>query len=259
MVKLIVEKLRDIGAEPFLFDITVAYPGHMSTRDEYRRVAYQYDFGDDKVGCEVVIGEEGVKVVESGHSFEVATELYESTYLVVMSHVKGHIQAGFDGVVKNLRMGGVTKDTKRGLHRMSIPRFLTEKCDFCGSCVEICPCDAITVDVDWRYNSVICDGCGKCVAVCTNGALSYEVMDLQRGIASAAKACVQGKRVLYINTLVDISRSCDCDPYPEPIICPDIGYLVSNELAAIDKASLELIHKVKPGVFEEVNGIDPYR
>ena len=257
IVKLTVGRLKDLGAEPLLFDTTVAYPGPRSTRDGYKRVAYRHGFGGDKMGCEVVIGEEGVEVVECGHSFEVAKDIHESTHLVVMSHVKGHIQAGFGGAIKNLGMGGVTKGTKRMIHRMSIPRLSTEKCDLCGSCAEVCPSHAITVDLDWRYDSIACEGCGKCVSACTSGALSYEIMDFQKGLALAAKACTWGKRVLYINALVNITRSCDCDPHPDPIICPDIGYLASDELAAIDRASLELINEVKPRVFEEMNGIDP--
>ncbi|MFB0557118.1 MAG: 4Fe-4S ferredoxin, partial [Dehalococcoidia bacterium] len=67
------------------------------------------------------------------------------------------------------------------------------------------------------------------------------------------------KKALYINALVNITRSCDCDPHPGPIICPDIGYLASNNLAAIDGASLQLIHEVKPGAFQEVNQIDPLK
>jgi len=257
IVKLMVGRLKDVGAEPFLFDTTVAYPGPRSTMDGYSRVAYRHGFGGDEIGCELVIGEEGVKVVECGHSFEVAKDIHENTHLVVMSHVKGHIQAGFGGAIKNLGMGGVTKGTKRMIHHMSIPRLSVEKCDLCGSCAEVCPSHAITVDLDWRYDSIACEGCGKCVSACTSGALRYEIMDFQKGLALAAKACIWGKRVLYINALVNITRSCDCDPHPDPIICPDIGYLASNELAAIDRASLELINEVKPRVFEEMNGIDP--
>ena len=257
IVKLAVGRLKDIGAEPFLFDTTVAYSGPRSTRDGYRRVASRHGFGDGKMGCEVVIGEEGVKVVECGHSFEVAKEIYESTHLLVMSHVKGHIQAGFGGAIKNLGMGGVTKAAKRMIHHMSIPRLSAEKCDLCGSCAEVCPSHAITVDLDWKYDSIACEGCGKCVSACQSGALSYDIMDFQKGLTLAAKACIWGKRALYINTLVNITRSCDCDPHPGPIVCPDIGYLASNELAAIDSASLELINELKPGVFEKVNQIDP--
>lgn len=257
IVKLVVKKLRQIGAEPFLLDTTVVYSGPRSTSEGYKRVAYQHGFADDEMGCEVVIGEAGVKVVEGGHSFEVAKEIHENTHLIVISHVKGHIQAGFGGAIKNLGMGGVTKNTKRMIHRMSIPTYWAEKCDLCGSCAEACPCQAITVGLDWKYDSIACDGCGKCVSACSNGALSYEIMDLRKGLALAAKACMLGKKVLYINTLVNIARGCDCDPHPEPIICPDIGYLVSNELGAIDRASLDFINQAKPRVFEATHGIDP--
>lgn len=257
IVKLVVGRLKGLGAEPFLFDTTVTYPGLRSTTEGHGRVAYKHGFGENEMGCKVVIGEEGVKVVEGAHSFEVAREIYESTHLIVISHVKGHVSAGFGGAIKNLGMGGVTKGTKRIIHHMSTPKLSAEECDLCGSCVEVCPYQAITVDEEWRYNSAACDGCGKCVSACSSGALSYEVMDLQKGLVLAAKACTRGKRVLCINALVNITRSCDCDSHPGPIICPDIGYLASNELAVIDRASLELINKVKPGVFEKVNRIDP--
>lgn len=257
IVKLIVGRLKDMGAEPFLLDTTVAYPGPRSTRDGYKSVAYRHGFGDSQMGCEVVIGEEGVKVVECGHSFDVAKEIHESTHLLVISHVKGHIQAGFGGAIKNLGMGGVTKSMKRRIHHMSIPRLAAEKCDLCGSCAEICPSHAITVDSDWKYDSTACDGCGKCVSACSTGALSYEIMDFQKGLALAAKACIWKKRVLYVNTLVNITRGCDCESHPGPIICPDIGYLASNEIAVIDRASLELINEVKPDVFEKTHQIDP--
>ena len=256
-VKLAVGKLKDVGAKPFLFDTTVAYPGPRSTTDGYKKAAYEHGFGEDNVGCEVVIGEEGVKVVENGYSFEVAKEIYESTHLVVMSHVKGHDATGFGGAIKNLGMGGMTKGTKQLIHDMCTPKLSAEKCDLCGSCVEICSFQAITVDSEWRYDSVACIGCGKCVSACPTGALSHDVMDIQKGLALAAKACIWGKRVLYISALINISQSCDCLPSNSPIICPDIGYLASNKLAAIDKASLELIDEVKPKVFKEVNRVDP--
>lgn len=257
LVKLTVGRLKEIGAEPFLFDTTVSYPSPRATRDGYKRVAHRHGFSEDNMGCEVVIGNKGVKVVEGGHSFEVAKEMYESTHFVVVSHVKGHIQTGFGGAIKNLGMGGMTRSTKRMIHRMSMPKHLAEKCDLCGSCAEICPCNAITVDSDWKYDRVACLGCGECVFACPNEALSYEVMHLQKGLALAAKACIRGKRVLYINALVNIARGCDCESHPGPIICSDIGYLASNEPVAIDSASLQLINEVKPGVFEQETRIDP--
>ena len=101
------------------------------------------------------------------------------------------------------------------------------------------------------------DGIKDAVDACPNEALNYEIMDLQEGLATAAKACITGKNTLYINALVNIAENCDCDPHAGPIICPDIGYLASKELAAIDRASLELVNEVKPRAFEEATRVDP--
>jgi len=84
-------------------------------------------------------------------------------------------------------------------------------------------------------------------------------MDLQRALALSAKACVDGKRVIYVNAMVNISRNCDCDAHAGPIICPDVGYLASDSLAAIDRASLEAIDTKCPGIFEKTSGVDPWR
>jgi len=257
IVKLVVDMLKMVGAEPFLFDTTVAYPSARSKVDGYRRLAESHGFGEREMGCELVIGEKGMKVTESSHSFEVAREIGDSTHVVVVSHVKGHIQSGFGGAIKNLGMGGVTREMKRQIHYWSIPRISPEHCELCGSCAKACPSDAISAEIDWRYDSARCDGCGKCVHVCPNTALSYRVMDLQQGLAMAAKACINDKRVLYLNVLTNMTRNCDCDPNPGPIICPDIGYLAAGELAAIDKASLDLVDLVKPSAFEKTLGIDP--
>jgi uncharacterized Fe-S center protein len=257
LVKQAIDKLKSTGARPFLFDTTVAYPGARATVDGHRKVASRHGFGKDRMGCEVVIGDKGIEVAESGQTFDVAREIHESTHLVVISHVKGHIQTGFGGAIKNLGMGGVTRETKRKIHLMCVPILSREMCDLCGTCAEACPFDAISVESEWRRSKTKCMGCGKCVSACGIGALRYNVMDLQKALALSARACVWGKRALYVNSVVNISRNCDCDAHAGPIICPDIGYLASDSLAAIDRASLDLINTVKPGVFEKVNGIDP--
>ena len=111
----------------------------------------------------------------------------------------------------------------------------------------------------WKQNMRNCFGCGVCIDNCKDGALKNKKVDFQYSLACAAKACVEDKTVLYLNELKRISKSCDCDPFADPIICPDIGYLVSDDIVAIDKASLDLIHNVKKDVFEKVNTVNPMK
>ncbi len=253
----VVGALLDAGAMPFLFDTTVAYPGERSYKKGYERVARKHGFTRESVGCDVVIGDSGSRVVDSDVALDVATEMYEASCMVVLSHVKGHIQAGFGGAIKNLGMGGVTRESKKRIHHMSVPVHDEQLCTLCGLCAAACPAEAISIDEAWHIDRAQCEGCGKCVLACPTGTLTWEVMSLAQGLAIGAHACVSGKKVIYVNSLHNIAEGCDCDPCPGRIICPDIGYLVGTDAAAIDAASLDLIDAREPDVFKRCTGVDP--
>lgn len=260
LVKRVVEELKKSHADPFLFDTTVAYHGSRHTKLEYQKLADLHGFTLKNVGCHVVIDDTGVPIMVEGRTYEVADHLKRATHIFALSHVKGHIQSGMGGAIKNFGMGGVTKETKIKIHDSSYPAYQKDACTYCGVCSEVCPFDAIKVDEEsWEYTEQKCFGCGACVDVCSSKALSFQDADLQFLLACSAKACVQGKTILYLNELNRIAKGCDCDPNAGPIICPDIGYLLSDDPVAIDKASLDLIDKVKENVFKKVNKIDPLK
>jgi uncharacterized Fe-S center protein len=140
---------------------------------------------------------------------------------------------------------------------MSIPVYDARQCTACGRCVDACPSRALSIDDGWQIDRGRCEGCGKCVAVCSSGALRFEVMSLARGLAIGAAACTRGKHVLYVNSLHNIAQNCDCDSSPGPIVCPDVGYVVGCDAAAVDEASLDLIDRIQPEVFLRTTGVDP--
>jgi hypothetical protein len=260
LVKLVVDELKKVHADPFLFDTTVAYHGARYTKTEYLKLANLHGFTMKNVGCDVVIDDTGVPTLVEGRTFEVAEHLKNSTHIFALSHVKGHIQTGMGGAIKNFGMGGVTKETKIRIHDSSYPIYQKDACTYCSVCAEVCPFHAIKVNEEsWDYNEKACFGCGACVDACPSKALQYQDADLQFLLACSAKACVQGKNVLYLNELKRIAKGCDCDPNAGPIICPDIGYLVGDDPVAIDKASLDLINNVKENVFEKVNKVNPLK
>jgi hypothetical protein len=258
--KVVIDALKNVNAKPYLYDTTVAYPGLRSTKKGYEKLARIHGFTKKKVGCDVVIDDIGVMVKISGRDYEVANHISNSTHIFGLTHLKGHIQSGMGGAIKNFGMGCVTKETKRNIHHGSKPFFQKDACNYCGVCAELCPFNALNVNNNkWNYSSSKCFGCGVCVDACESKALTYKDADFQLLLSSAAKACVQNKSVIYLNELKRISKSCDCDPTHNPIICPDIGYLVSDDIVAIDKASLDLINDVKGNIFKKENKVNPYK
>ena len=259
-VKVVVDELLKVRSEPFLHDTTVAYPGLRHTVSGYQKVAEMHGFTIEKVGCNVIIDDKGVKVRVEGKDYEVAKHLFSSTHIFAISHVKGHVATGMGGAIKNFGMGGVTRETKSRMHLGSKPVYQKDACTYCGVCAEVCPFDALDVkDNSWQKNNGKCFGCGVCVENCEQNALEYEDADLQYALACSTKACVQDKNVIYLNELKRISDSCDCDAYAKNIICPDIGYLVSDDPVAVDKGSIDLINDVKKDIFEKVTHINPLK
>lgn len=260
LVKEVVAELKKAHANPFLLDTTVAYHGSRHTKEDYLKLAMDHGFTQKNIGCDVIIDDAGVPTNIEGRTYEVAQHLSHATHIFALTHVKGHIQTGMGGAIKNFGMGGVTKETKIQIHDGSYPVYEKEACTYCGICAKTCPFDAINVQTnEWLYHEKKCFGCGACVDACPSQALSFQDADLQYLLACSAKACLQGKTVLYLNELKRIAKGCDCDPNAGPIICPDIGYLVSDDPVAIDKASLDLIYTVKENVFFKVNKIDPFK
>lgn len=51
-----------------------------------------------------------------------------------------------------------------------------DKCIACGSCVNICPVNAISFEADGKpqINKEICIKCGSCVVVCPTQAITIE-------------------------------------------------------------------------------------
>ena len=65
-------------------------------------------------------------------------------------------------------------------------------------------------------------------------------------MAAAAQAVhnyfkTEGKDIIYINVMNNMSVDCDCDGHPEAPRVKDIGILASTDPVALDKACLDLV------------------
>jgi uncharacterized Fe-S center protein len=127
-----------------------------------------------------------------------------------------------------------------------------DTCELCLQCQEVCPLDAITFkDDEIVWNRDICWRCGRCERVCQNGSLTLPGDDerFMRSLAEAAHAVIgtfEPRKIIYINFLTEIQPECDCMPAADVPIIQDIGILVSEDIVAIEQASIDLLLKAGP-------------
>lgn len=78
-----------------------------------------------------------------------------------------------------------------------------------------------------------------------------EQSDFLESMAEAGKSVSDsldnGKNIVYINVMNNLSVDCDCDGYPAKPKMNDIGILASADPVALDQACVDLIYKQKDG------------
>lgn len=262
IVKRVVDVLKGLGSKPFLFDSTTLYREKRYTIKDYMETARKNGFSKQTIGCDIVVSNKGINVETKNISVKVCKDLAEADSLLVLSHVKGHPDAGFGGAIKNLGMGGVCRKTKQDIHSISQP-VLEGGCSLCGTCVSVCENKAVSLGKERaEFNYSKCLGCGKCIIYCPNKALKPKKEMLDALLAEAAQAIIKNKRVYYVNVLLKISKLCDCFKGDAGgIVCPDIGILLSKDIVAIDKASIDLINKTmgEKDLFKKIHNKSPLR
>jgi hypothetical protein len=266
IVGKIVEIIKKFGGKPFLFDSPTLYPGLRSTPEKYLETAKKNGFTEETMGCPIIVSDKGFEEKTNGPlgSVEIAKDL-KTDAIVVISHVKGHIEAGIGGAIKNLGMGGVTRKGKGVIHAQSRP-IVIGRCNACGLCITACGEGSISLeDGEIIFNYSKCFGCGKCITVCPTKALKARKDDFKVLLTEGAYAVLKNfkkDKQFFVNVLMDISNFCDCynmggtDPgFP---FCPDIGILVSNDAIGIDAASIDLIEKkTEKDIIQKIHHVDP--
>ena len=264
-VRRVVDQLKRVEVKPFITDSArlKAY--------EYLEVASQTGYNPLSLGAPVIIadgifGLDSIKV-KAGELLQelyIPSAIYDAPCMMVLTHVKGHIDSSYAGAIKNLAMGCVTavprecgwKGGGRGkMHFHTQQELMTwdeSLCTFCGICANNCPQDAIVVEAkSFKVDESLCWRCGRCVRVCPEKALTVPISmeNFQISLAEAAKAVLstfKPGKVFYINFLMDIQPECDCMAMSDTPVVQDQGILLGDDIVAIDKASLDLIAKAQP-------------
>lgn len=255
-LRAVADKVKALGARPFLTDSNTLYVGSRSNAISHLRTAIENGFDYSCVGCPVVIagglrGQTGTKVKIQGEVLKevpIVQEIVEADALIAVSHFKGHELSGFGGALKNLGMGCATRAGKLEQHSTVAPRINRETCKACSLCVQYCPANAIYAGKKFaEIDQQKCIGCGECVVVCPSKAVEIQWDEdqckFQQKIVEYAAGALHGKekKSLFLNFLMQVGPSCDCYPNNDAPIVKDIGILGSIDPVAIDTASNDLV------------------
>jgi uncharacterized Fe-S center protein len=282
-VKILVDALKKVDARPFLVD------GSFSTD-----AAPVRGYTPEVVGARVVgAGGEFDKYyytrtteVPGLPEIELCGHIVDAEAMIILSHGKGHGHTGFGGATKNIGMGCVSCKTRGGIHGLMGSHFEwdSEICTHCGQCISGCPTGAIKFnDADKiEINEHFCRYCMHCVTACASNALQMEqpvekFRAFQAGMAAVVKETLstfKPENVYFITAVMNVTPLCDCWGFSTQPIIPDVGIFASDNIVAIEQASLDKIHTEdlipntlpdqllpigKEGhLFERVHGKDPY-
>jgi hypothetical protein len=255
-LRKVVDALKRIGSKPFVTD-TVRIKGL-----DYLEVANSNGINHLSVGAPVVLadglyGSDNlmVKAGEILGDIAVASVIHDVPAMVVCSHVKGHINAGYAGAIKNLAMGGVSayhrtcgwKCGRGSMHTIGEGDLVwdAEKCELCMQCRDVCPLDAIIFREDelvWEGD--VCWRCGRCERVCQSESLALpgDSERFMKSLAEAARAVMSTfgpRKIIFINFLTEIQPECDCMPMADVPVIQDKGILISEDIVAIEQASID--------------------
>jgi uncharacterized Fe-S center protein len=264
-LRVLAEAVKAVGGKPFVCD-TVRIQGW-----DYLEVANQNGINPHSVGCPVIIadglfGYDSIEV-QAGPvlgSVRVASAIHDAPAMIVVSHCKGHIGAGYGGAIKNLAMGGVAgrhrsgdwKQARGHLHAASAESSVIrdpELCTLCLQCLHVCPTEAISEEADGLVvDDEKCWRCGRCERVCPEGAIRLGKRgedEFQMALAEGAQAVLrtfEPGKVLYFNFALEVQPECDCMPTADTPIVQDQGILASRDIVAVEQATLGLINSAPP-------------
>jgi len=262
-LRKVVEALRSVGAKPFVTD-TVRIKGL-----DYLEVANYNGINHLSVDAPVILadglyGHDNV-MVKAGDilgEIAIASVIHDVPAMVVCSHIKGHIQSGYAGAIKNLAMGAVSgahrhcgwKCGRGAMHSIGegMLEWNADQCTHCNQCKEICPLGSIDFGPEGLiFNSDTCWRCGRCARVCQQGALNLAGDDIKfmKSLSEAAKTVLstfKSAKVIYVNMLTEIQPECDCMPAAETPVMQDLGIMVSDDIVAIEQASIDMLLKAAP-------------
>lgn len=257
----IIALLRERGCQPYYTETSVLYAGERYEGERHLKLALEHGF--TQLPIEMADGREGEDFVEvpiNKKHFKVCyigRKIAEAGQVLVLSHFKGHMLAGFGGAIKQLSMGCAARAGKLAMHQGVKPQIRSRACRRCRACEKRCNFGALHIGERSYIDHERCKGCGACIAACPHKAIrSFSFFSLgsilniifkgrifREGLVEYAYASSQGKSNIYVNYALNITRGCDCETRRMKPLIPDIGIFASIDPVSIDCACYDAAAK----------------
>jgi len=274
LVRRIVDRLNSLETKPFLTDTNTLYVGSRTEAHSHLVTAYDNGFTREVTGAPVIIAD-GLRgnnsVIAPFHGDHVkhahlAADIYYADGLIVLTHFKGHELAGYGGALKNLGMGCASRSGKLEQHSNISPKVSKKKCVGCGDCTMWCRGGAIGLRGEGKERKAEidpekCVGCAECILACKKGAIAIQwnesIPTFMEKMVEYAAAALQNKKgkALFITFITDVSPLCDCYPFSDSPIVPNLGVLASTDPVAIDAAAVEMVNKAPINPMSRIAGM----
>ena len=207
-----------------IIECNTAYPGKRNTMEEHLQVAKEHGFTSfADVDIMDGISEFKIPVKNGKHlKYDIIGENFKNYDSIInLAHGKGHAMGGFGANLKNQSIGIASRNGKAYIHS-------------CGQ----------SEDPDECWN-------------CT-----YEQRDFIESMAEAAKAVSDyindnGKQIVYITIMNNISVDCDCDAHQGDPVMGDLGIIASLDPVANDQAFIDMLwNSTDPGHTKMMERVD---
>jgi uncharacterized protein len=244
--------LKENNVDTSYIETNVLYKGARMTKDDHTALAKEHGF--TQLPIIIADGEHGEDYDEIGidgkhfKTCKIGKKFSDYKQLIVVSHFKGHMLAGYGGAIKQLSMGCASRGGKLAMHANSFPLMNPLKCKKCMVCTKHCPTDALSIGTIPYIKKDKCIGCATCIAVCPHNAIMINWASTMPGtfkekLAEYALAAQKGKHNIYLSFALNITGECDCMGTKMKIVAKDIGVFISTDAVAIDAACMDALDK----------------
>jgi uncharacterized Fe-S center protein len=256
-VRRVVKAVKDGGGRPFIVDL------NWSAGDAAER-----GYTAETLGCSIFPtgGLDEHYFYRHTRPFKNITEwlvgggIQDASFLIDLSHIKGHPSCGFGGAFKNLALGCMMQPTRSAMHDACHfdPYWFPALCpdpQVRQAIVDACPHGAVAKDKQdpdgLHLHVENCNQCGRCLEVAPPGSWKIDPINFhafQEACAisvSLSLATFAPGKTTFISIGTHMTPVCDCFGFTGLPVLPDVGIFGSDDIVAIDQASLDMIGRTR--------------